>query len=103
MSGDTASFRWCRAGPKGGGYNIRAFVISCRRVAAILPGLFISPTTRRVAQHAERDPDSGNRRLWENVYRNKAGWTCLAQSMPRLYVTQFLCVRGKQVILFRFT
>ena len=97
-----ASFRWCRPGPQGGGYHIRTVGISCRRVVRMLPRLFNSATTRRIARRAVRDPDFRNRRVGESVYRNDAGWTCLAQSLPGVYVTQFLCVRGEQVILYRF-
>jgi hypothetical protein len=95
-----ASFHWCRAGPQGGGYHIRAVGISCRRVARILPRL--SKGASRVARRAVRDPDSGNRRVGESVFRNEAGWTCLGQLLPGRYVKQFLCVRGEQVILYRF-
>ena len=83
-SAGTATFQWCRHGPRGGGYHIRALGIPCRRVARILPHLYISSTAERIAHRRERDPDAGNRRLWEDVYRTEAGWTCLVQSLPGL-------------------
>jgi hypothetical protein len=94
-------FRWCRAGPQGGGYHIRAVGISCAKVAKTIHRLGLFRTTRALARRTQRDPDAGLRRVTEVVWRTTGGWTCLAQPVPRNQVTQFLCVRGRQVLLYR--
>jgi hypothetical protein len=96
------AFQPCKSGPQGGGYHIRAIGITCEDIARILPRLLEHNPREPVIRRRVRDPDAGNELVGEAVQRSPAGWTCLVQGLPKHLVNQILCVRGRQVILYRF-
>jgi hypothetical protein len=92
-----ATFRACHV--ESGGFRLRAFALRCRAAARAVRGF---RAVRQVAEFRFRDPDldpvSVSR---EVVWRAAHRWTCLAQALPRVRTTQFLCVRRRQVLLWR--
>jgi hypothetical protein len=99
---DQNGFRRCEAGPQGGGYHIRSFGIACADVARVLPRLLEYNPREPVTRRRVRDSDAGNELVGEAVNRSPAGWTCLVQGLPKHAVSLILCVRDRQVILYRF-
>jgi hypothetical protein len=91
--------RACGAGV--GGYRIRAAGLDCAAARRFVrhPRL-----DEQIQEFRFRDPDAEPIEISrEVVRRSRDGWTCLAQALPRVRVTQFLCVRGRQVLLWRFS
>jgi hypothetical protein len=93
----TATFRACRV--ESGGYRLRASGLPCAAAARAVRGF---RAVRQLAEFHFRDLSSDPVRVSrEVVWRAEHRWTCLTQALPRVRVTQFLCVRGTQVLLWR--
>jgi hypothetical protein len=91
------TFRAC--GVPSGGFRVRASGLPCSAASRAV-GHFRA--VKQVREFRFRDPSTRPVRVSrEVVWRAAHGWTCLTQALPRVRVTQFLCVRGEQVLLWR--
>jgi hypothetical protein len=80
-------FAPCRPGAKGGGYDVRIVGIRCRDARKLLPSLLGKVILKR--RH-------------EAVERNRQGWTCLIRDAGA-YTESVVCVRGPQLIVYKFS
>jgi hypothetical protein len=95
--GAPAPFRAC--GVRSGGYRLRAAHIGCQAASRVVRHF---RAVRMLGEFRFRDPDAEPVAISrEVVWRVAGGWDCLAQALPAVRVTQFLCVRGGQVLLWR--
>jgi hypothetical protein len=94
----TATFRACKV--PSGGYRVRAFGLRCSAARDVVRHFRV---VKQLDEFRFRDPSTRPLRVSrEVVWRAAHGWTCLAQALPRVRVTQWLCARGDQVLLWRF-
>jgi hypothetical protein len=96
VGGTEATFRACAV--PSGGYRVRAIGLPCSAARDVVQHF---RAIRQLREFRFRDPDDGWRVSREVVWRARGGWTCLAQALPRVRTTQFLCARGEQALLWR--
>jgi hypothetical protein len=96
VGGTEATFRACTV--PSGGYRVRAIGLPCGAARELVQHF---RPFRQLREFRFRDPDEGWHVSREVVWRARGGWTCLAQALPRVRTTQFLCSLGEQVVLWR--
>ena len=92
-----ATFRACSV--PSGGFRVRAFGLRCDTARKVVRHFH---PVQKLREFRLRDPNTRPVQVSrEVVWRAAHRWTCLAQGLPRVRVSQFLCVRGRQVLLWR--
>jgi hypothetical protein len=98
VGNSATTFRPCSV--PSGGFRVRAVGLPCSTAGEIVQHF---RAVRQLDEFRFRDPSTRPplQVSREVVWRARGGWTCLTQALPRVRVTQFLCVRGEQVLLWR--